>query len=200
MAQTSKGSGTKSRSSGKKRSTSSKSSGSRAKSSSARSRSTASTKRKAAPKKGGQARARQQKAKKAGGASRVDVSGKSVAELREVLTKGVFAPLNLVMLTRDRMEEVFDDAVKRGRMTGDDAQNLVGQLLQRGRKQTNDVMRDLEQLLGRGGEAVADARKRGRSAAKRSRTRARVVADPVLATADRARRAAGVGPSFPILG
>ena len=41
------------------------------------------------------------------------------------------------------------DAVDRGRMTADDAQELASGLLQRGRKQTNDVLKDLEQLLGR---------------------------------------------------
>ena len=100
------------------------------------------------------------------------------------------------MLSRERIEEVVDDAVKRGRMTADDAQDLVQGLVQRGRKQTNDVLSDLEQLLGRGGDAIEGARK----AAKRSRTRVREAADPAIAQADRARRTAGIGPNFPILG
>jgi vacuolar-type H+-ATPase subunit H len=112
------------------------------------------------------------------------------------------------MLTRDRIEEVLDDAVSRGRMTADDAQKLAQDLVNRGRKQTNDVLGDLEQLLGRsGGSGVSAARKRGTDAASRARrqvseatARARAVADPVLAQADRARRAAGVGPSFPVTG
>ena len=36
----------------------------------------------------------------------------AVAELRDAIARGVVAPLNLVMLTRDRIEEVLDDAVK----------------------------------------------------------------------------------------
>jgi hypothetical protein len=91
-------------------------------------------------------------------------------------------------------------------MTADDAQKLAQDLFNRGRKQTNDVLADLEQLLGRSG-GVSGARKRGSDAAGRARrqvteatAKARSVADPVLAQADRARRAAGVGPAFPITG
>jgi hypothetical protein len=104
------------------------------------------------------------------------------------------------MLSRERIEEALDDAVKRGRLTADDAQDLVQGLLQRGRKQTNDVLSDLEQLLGRGGAAVEGARKRGATAAKKGRSRVREAVDPAIATADRARRVARVGPNFPILG
>ena len=178
-----------------------KSSTSRAKSSTSRAKSTSGrstqAKRKAAAKKGGQARARQQKAQKARG---VDFTGKSAAEIRDALAKNVVNPLNLVMISRERIEEVFDEAVKRGRMTRGDAQDLVQGLVQRGRKQTNDVLRDLEQLLGRGGEAIEGARKAGATAAKRSRSRVRDAADPAIATVDRARRVARVGPNFPILG
>ena len=48
--------------------------------------------------------------------------------------------------------------------------------------------------------AVGRARKQVSDAARGATKRARDSADPVLAQADRARRAAGVGPSFPILG
>jgi polyhydroxyalkanoate synthesis regulator phasin len=111
------------------------------------------------------------------------------------------------MLTRDRIEEVVNDAVERGRMTAEDAQSVVQSLVQRGREQTDSVMSDLEGLLQRGRDApgtaasaVGEARKRVRETAKGASKRARDSADPVLAQADRARRAAGVGPSFPILG
>jgi polyhydroxyalkanoate synthesis regulator phasin len=130
-----------------------------------------------------------------------------VAELRDAITRGVIRPLNLVMLTRDRIEEVVNDAVERGRVTAEDAQQLVQGLVQRGREQTDSVMSDLQGLLERGREAptgaasaVGQARKRASDAAKGATKRAREQADPVLAQADRARRAAGVGPSFPILG
>ena len=79
-----------------------------------------------------------------------DFSGKNVADLREALARSINAPLNLLMLTRDRIEEVMSDAVSRGRMTADDAQELVQGLVSRGRDQTGDVLADLEQLLGIG--------------------------------------------------
>jgi hypothetical protein len=114
------------------------------------------------------------------------------------------------MLTRERIEEVVQDAVSRGRMTGDDAQDLVRILVERGRKQTNDVLGDLEQLLGRGRDEIGDVRKRGSRGAGRARreaedatskmrARVREAGDIALAQADRVRRTAGVGPSFPIL-
>jgi hypothetical protein len=100
-------------------------------------------------------------------------------------------------------------------VTADDAQELVQGMLQRGRQQTNEVLGDLETLLGRAtnevGTARVGARKRGTGAAGRARkqvgdattkarSRARDAAEPVIAQADRARRTAGIGPSFPILG
>ena len=48
-----------------------------------------------------------------------------MAELREAISSRVIAPLDLVMLTRERIEEAVDDAVSRGRVTADDAQDLV---------------------------------------------------------------------------
>jgi hypothetical protein len=119
----------------------------------------------------------------------------------------VFRPLEMVMLTRARIEEVVEEAVSRGRMTADDAQAVAQGLLARGREQTDSVLSDLEQLLGRSaGEVVGAAADpsaavgRARGAAKTARKRVADAADPVIAQADRARRVAGVGPSFPILG
>ena len=104
------------------------------------------------------------------------------------------------MLTRDRIEEVVNDAVERGRMTAEDAQTIVQGLVKRGREQTDTVMGDLEGLLQGRQAAVGRVRKQVGDAARGATKRAREQADPVLAQADRARRAAGVGPSFPILG
>ena len=89
--------------------------------------------------------------------------------------KLALAPLDAVVLTRDRVQEALDDAVERGRMTRDDATELVGEILRRGRRQTDDMLRDL-------GEVVT------------------VPADRVRREVDRARRATGLGPSFPITG
>jgi polyhydroxyalkanoate synthesis regulator phasin len=107
-------------------------------------------------------------------------------------------PLNLVLLTRERIEETVEEAVTRGAMTRDAAQDLIGGLVDRGRRQTTDVLSDLEQLLGRsrGTDVAARARKQVGDAT----ARAREAGDQVLVQADRARRVAGVGPSFPVIG
>jgi polyhydroxyalkanoate synthesis regulator phasin len=123
-----------------------------------------------------------------------------VAEFRDAITRNVFRPLEMVMLTRERIEEVVEEAVSRGRMTADDAQAVVQGLVARGREQTDSVLSDLEQLLGRATTDPSATVGRARSAAKTARKRVTDAADPVIAQADRARRVAGVGPSFPILG
>jgi hypothetical protein len=115
----------------------------------------------------------------------------------------------MVMLTRDRIEEALSEAVDRGRMTTADAQSLASTLLDRGRKQTNEVMKDLEGLLSRSRSEVEDRTSGVRKAAggavgaargQASGARGKAVraASGPLAQADRARRAAGVGPNFPI--
>jgi polyhydroxyalkanoate synthesis regulator phasin len=195
------------------RSASSRSGASRSGTSRAKSGRSTSSARKAAARKGGKARGRQQRARSqakrtsraaARPAEGLDVSAKTVAEFREALRRNLIRPFDLVMLTRDRIEEVLAEAVSRGRVTTDDAQDLAAGLLQRGRKQTNDVLRDLEQLLGRSRDEIegrtSGARRAGTDAARRARDRAVKTADPALAQADRVRRAAGMGPTFPVLG
>jgi polyhydroxyalkanoate synthesis regulator phasin len=94
--------------------------------------------------------------------------------IRDAL-RTALAPLDAVVLTRDRVQEVLDDAVDRGRMTRDDATELVGEIFRRGRRQTDEMLRDL-------GDVVT------------------APADRVRREVDRARRATGLGPSFPISG
>jgi polyhydroxyalkanoate synthesis regulator phasin len=177
--------------------------------------------RKRAAKKGGQARGRQQKAQKqartaastatAPAQAAGEFSGKAVAEFRQALTSNLIRPLEMVMISRQRIEEALEEVVKRGRMTRDDATQLGQALFTLGRQQTDDVMKDLEQLLGRGRsrfeertDAVRDRSVEAARGARRSVGRAadaaRTAADPLLMQADRARRVAGVGPSFPISG
>jgi polyhydroxyalkanoate synthesis regulator phasin len=174
---------------------------------------TSSSARKRAAKKGGQARGRQQKAQKqarnVAGAATGEFSGKTVAEFRQALTTNLIKPLEMVMLSRERIEDVLDEVVKRGRMTRDDATQLGQALYTLGRQQTDDVMKDLEQLLGRGRsrfeQRTGNVRSRSVEAARgarrsvgRAADAARTAADPLLVQADRARRVAGVGPSFPV--
>jgi len=95
-------------------------------------------------------------------------------------------PREVVVVTRERLQEALDEAVSRGRMTRDDAAALLADLLQRGRKQTDDLREEIEGLLG-GAKGVT---RKGVSES----------AERVLREVDRARRVAGVGPTFPILG
>jgi hypothetical protein len=114
---------------------------------------------------------------KASSARKASTTRKSAAEsepTREQLRR-FLDPREVVVVTRGRLQEALDEAVERGRMTRDDAGTLLAELLQRGRE-------DIEGLLD-------GARNTTRGSAER-----------VLREVDRARRAAGVGPSFPILG
>ena len=181
MAQAKKSTGKKKSSAKKKKSAARKSA----------TKSKAATKRKTAAKRKTSAKRKSPRRRSA------DFSGKSVADFRQALTERLVEPLNLVMLTRDRIEETVEEAVSRGSMTQDAARDLIAGLVERGRRQTTDVLSDLEQLLGRGrGDVAARARRQVGDAT----ARARGAGDQVLAQADRARRVAGVGPSFPVLG
>jgi polyhydroxyalkanoate synthesis regulator phasin len=67
---------------------------------------------------------------------------------REQLRR-VINPLDLVVITRVRLQEVFDEAVERGRITRGDAADLVSDVLARGRSQAEDLLAELDQLLSR---------------------------------------------------
>ena len=84
-------------------------------------------------------------------------------------------PREVVVLTRERMQEAVDDAVERGRMTRNDATDLVATLFERGRTQTDDLISQIEGIV--------------------TGTPTRIVRE-----VDRARRAAGIGSNFPVSG
>src|SRR3954468_23855999 len=120
-----------------------------------------------------------------------EFSGKAVAEFRQALTSNLIRPLEMVMISRERIGDALDEVVKRGRMTRDDATQLGQALFTVGRQQTDDVMKDLEQLLGRGRSRLRECSEgaRGRCggpprAARRSvgqaADAARKAADPLL--------------------
>ena len=77
-------------------------------------------------------------------------------------------PVDAVVVTRERLQEVVDDAVRRGRMTHSDATDLVQEIFSRGRAASEEI---ISALPG---------------------------SDRVRREVDRARRATGIGPSFPI--
>jgi hypothetical protein len=55
----------------------------------------------------------------------------------------VAIPLDLVVMTRARLQEVMDEAVERGRITRADAADLVADLLARGRSQADELLAEL---------------------------------------------------------
>jgi hypothetical protein len=57
----------------------------------------------------------------------------------------------LLLLPRERVRETLDDAVRRGRITRGDAEELVDRFVELGRQQNNDLLTRLEALVPGGG-------------------------------------------------
>jgi polyhydroxyalkanoate synthesis regulator phasin len=114
----------------------------------------------------------------------------SVQAFREALEKSI-------TISRERLQEVVDDAVRRGRMTRGDAEEMVGRLVSRGRDQADDLISQLERVLSQVREAPGRAKQEVGGRAVKARKRAVTAVDKPLAGADRMRRAARV-PGFPI--
>jgi len=114
-------------------------------------------------------------------------SGGGVKSVAEQLAQGAIKPRDVVMLTRSHIQEALDDAASRGRVTRKDANDLVAELVRRGRGQGTELIKEVESLVGKAGAAT-------------KRARGSDSVDRIVRGADRARRAAGVGPSFPIIG
>ena len=121
---------------------------------------------------------------------------KNLEAFRDALERSITLP-------RERIQEIVDDAVKRGRMTRDDANELVSKLVSRGRRQSEELVKDLEALLEQARRRVetraGKARRHVKGTAGKVARSARDAADEPLARADAVRRKAGVG-SFPISG
>jgi polyhydroxyalkanoate synthesis regulator phasin len=89
----------------------------------------------------------------------------SVQAFREALEK-------TVTISRDRLQEVLDDAVRRGRMTRGDADEMVSRLVTRGRDQADDLLSQLERLLTQAREAPGRARRQAGAHAHKARIKA----------------------------
>jgi polyhydroxyalkanoate synthesis regulator phasin len=118
-------------------------------------------------------------------------AGAAKTNIAEQVANRILKPLDLVIISRERIQQTLDEAAERGRITRADANELVAELINRGRAQTDDLLKDFERLLGRGRDQIESATKRVRDADS---------VDMLVRSADRARRSVGVGPSFPILG
>lgn len=154
---------------------------------------------------------KQAKAPEAAEEDRSRRAEESVQAFRDALDKSV-------TISRERLQEVVDDAVRRGRMTRGDAEEMVSRLVSRGREQAEGILAELEKLLGQvreGAEAATTPRKTARRAtrkarrdladaterakqevggrAKRAKKRAASAVDQPLARADRVKRRTRVG-------
>jgi polyhydroxyalkanoate synthesis regulator phasin len=114
----------------------------------------------------------------------------SVQAFRDALEKSI-------TISRERLQAVLDDAVRRGRMTRGDAEEMVGRLATRGREQTEDLLSQLERILSQARDVPDRAKREVGGRAKKARKRTVAAVDKPLASADRVRRAARV-PGFPI--
>ena len=119
---------------------------------------------------------------------RDDDTTSTLTAIRELVSKSL-------MLPSDRLRDTLDDAVKRGRITRADAEELIERLMALGRQQSDDALSRLETALGgtKGSSSTGGRDKGGRGIVRRPPG-----TDRVLREVDRARRAAGLGSSFPI--
>lgn len=108
-----------------------------------------------------------------------------LVSIAEQLVKGTIRPRDVVLLTRDRIQETLDDAAARGRMTSKDANDLVAELLRHGRSHGDGLLGEVEALLGRGRAEVGQAARRARGSEPVAR---------IVRGADRARRTATALP------
>jgi polyhydroxyalkanoate synthesis regulator phasin len=95
----------------------------------------------------------------------------NLRSLRDMLRRGA-------VVTQDHVKEALDEAVKAGRLTRKEATDVARNVVAAGRKQADGFRKDIDQVVGHG--------------------RSRAAKSGVLREVDRARRRAGVGPSFPI--
>ena len=71
----------------------------------------------------------------------------------EQLLNALAKQVDLVVISRDRIQQTLDDAAQRGRVTRTDADLLAGELIKCGLSQT-DLVRELESLVKRAGRIV----------------------------------------------
>ena len=64
-------------------------------------------------------------------------------------SRSVLNPLDVMVITRERLQDTLDDAVRRGRMTRDDAADLLAEILRRAISAPTDRMkREVRRVTG----------------------------------------------------
>ncbi|HWC27045.1 MAG TPA: hypothetical protein VG474_10720 [Solirubrobacteraceae bacterium] len=114
----------------------------------------------------------------------------AIASLGDLISKGV-------VITAELLQETVDEAVRRGRMTREDAEELAQNLVAIGRRQSQDALAEIEDLLGRSAQETRRIT-RARVGSVGAVARRAPGGDRALRTVDRVRRAAGRGQAFPI--
>jgi polyhydroxyalkanoate synthesis regulator phasin len=67
----------------------------------------------------------------------------------EDATRNVLNPLDVMVITRERLQDTLDDAVRRGRMTRDDATDLLAEIVRRAISAPTDrVKREVRRVTG----------------------------------------------------
>src|SRR3954462_10215365 len=70
-------------------------------------------------------------------------------ESEESASRSVLNPLDVMVITRERLQDTLDDAVRRGRMTRDDASDLLAEILRRAISAPTDrVIREVRRVTG----------------------------------------------------
>src|SRR3954453_23796443 len=64
-------------------------------------------------------------------------------------SRNVMNPLDVMVITRERLQDTLDDAVRRGRMTRDDATDLLAEIVRRAVSAPTDrVKREVRRVTG----------------------------------------------------
>ena len=64
-------------------------------------------------------------------------------------SRSVLNPLDVMVITRERLQDTLDDAVRRGRMTRDDATDLLAEIVRRALSAPTDrVKREVRRVTG----------------------------------------------------
>ena len=64
-------------------------------------------------------------------------------------SRSVLNPLDVMVITRERLQDTLDDAVRRGRMTRDDATDLLAEILRRAISAPTDrVIKEVRRVTG----------------------------------------------------
>ena len=73
---------------------------------------------------------------------------RGITAFAEDVIRGMMKPLDTVLLSRDRIQSVLDDAAERGRITRSDANDLAAELFRLGRQQTEELLDRARRSVG----------------------------------------------------